>query len=101
MEIKGVSVALRLLFTLRLKASCTMLVLCEPRQPVVPRQSSLDQVKLEVRSMPRATSRLLNFICKESYQLLPTGLNQVVRASLYSGNGRSDWATLAVQGKPA
>src|ERR1017187_4005585 len=43
----------------------------------------------------------MNFVWSASYQLLPSGEYQVERASLYSGNGRSDCATEALQGYPA
>src|SRR5690349_18676427 len=45
--------------------------------------------------------RRVNFICSASYQLLPSGENQVDKSSLYSGKGRSDWATVALQGYDA
>ena len=37
----------------------------------------------------------------EGREELPSGENQVASPSLYMGKGRRDWATLAVQGKPA
>src|SRR2546430_956455 len=90
----GVELGVSALFSERLNASFA------PAQPTAPRHSSFWYVKLDWMSKP-CENRRVNLTWSASYQLSPIGANHHVRASLYSGNGRKDWATLAVHGKLA
>src|SRR5438552_5366206 len=61
--------------------------------------SSFDHVNAYVRSRP-CEYRLVTFTCSESYQVLPNGAHRGASPELNCGNGRNDWATVAVNGKP-
>ncbi len=57
------------------------------------------QVKTLLNASPWET-RFVALACKESYQVAPSGAHNAPM-ELNCGNGRSDWATVALVGKPA
>src|SRR6202521_2817852 len=62
-------------------------------------ESSLSQVKATEPSRPWL-KRLVTLVCKESYQLLPSGDQRGARLPLNCGNGRSAWATVLLVRNP-
>ena len=91
----------RYLFTLRLNTSFTgpsgaLPTLTAFGEPIT---SCFCQVNVLVNDRP-AEYRLVALTWSESYQVLPSGAHNG-RIVLNCGKGRSDWATVAVAGKPA
>ena len=60
----------------------------------------LDQVKAKSSCSPRE-NRLLAVNCSELYQVSPKGAFRRGLLVVNCGNGRKDWATVLVSGKPA
>src|SRR6185369_5933719 len=62
-------------------------------------ESSLSHVKATDPSSPWL-KRLVSLVCRESYQLLPSGDQRGVKLPLNCGKGRSDWATVLLVRNP-
>src|SRR5579859_3381805 len=84
----------------RLNTSLTLPLAAVPklgsRSP--PRFIFFCQVKLLLKVRP-CDKRLVAFICRESYQVLPSG-SQATPMPVYCGNGRKAWNTVWLVGKP-